>query len=165
MDSTPGEGTSFTLYLPRAYPDETGPAEEIGDERRVDGDGTCVLVVEDNEQVGRFATAALNELGYSTKLATDAQAALRALKADPDAFHIVFSDVVMPGMDGVALGQEIRRLYPDVPVILTSGYSHVLAQNGRHGFELLHKPYLIEQLSRILHKAVRWQAARRSGNA
>jgi hypothetical protein len=42
-------------------------------------------------------------------------------------------------------------------VLLTSGYSHVLAQNGKHGFQLLHKPYSVEQLSRILRKALRWQ--------
>ena len=58
----------------------------------------------------------------------------------------------MPGMDGIDLAQEIRRLYPNLPVVLTSGYSHVLAQNGSSGFELLHKPYSVEQLSRILGK-------------
>ena len=75
---------------------------------------------------------------------------------------VVFSDVVMPGMSGVDLGGEVRRLYPDVPVILTSGYSHVLAQSGRHGFELLHKPYSVEQLSRVLRKAITWQTARKA---
>ena len=68
----------------------------------------------------------------------------------------------MPGMNGIELGEELRRLYPDLPVILTSGYSHVLAQNGRYGFELLHKPYSVQQLSRVLQKAVAWQAARRT---
>ena len=67
----------------------------------------------------------------------------------------------MPGMGGIELGKEIRRLYPDVPVILTSGYSHVLAENGRHGFELLHKPYSIEQLSRVLGKSLAWQSTHR----
>lgn len=118
--------------------------------------------MEDNEDVGKFATAALEELGYETVLATGAQAALAALESGQGRFHVVFSDVVMPGMSGVELGKEVRRLYPDVSVILTSGYSHVLAQNGRHGFELLHKPYSIEQLSRVLRKAIVWQSARRT---
>ncbi len=161
VDSEPGRGTTFTLYLPRARPDaEAEPLDEREPER-VDGDGVCVLVVEDNEQVGRFATAALKELGYDCILATDAEAALAALAAGCDRFHVVFSDVVMPGMSGVDLGEEVRRLHPDVPVILTSGYSHVLAQNGRHGFELLHKPYSVEQLSRVLRKAIAWQTARK----
>ena len=70
---------------------------------------------------------------------------------------MVFSDVVMPGMTGIDLGQEIRRRHFDLPVVLTSGYSQVLSQNGSYGFELLQKPYSIEQLSRVLHKVGRWR--------
>ncbi|WP_375429392.1 PAS domain-containing protein [uncultured Sphingomonas sp.] len=162
VDSTIGEGTTFTLYLPRAYPDEATSPPGDAESSHVDGDGTCVLVVEDNQDVGRFATAALAELGYESVLAGDAGAALAALATGTAQFNIVFSDVMMPGMNGIELGEEIRRLYPDMPVILTSGYSHVLAQNGRYGFELLHKPYSVEQLSRVLQKAVAWQSARRS---
>lgn len=80
---------------------------------------------------------------------------------DAGRFDVVFSDVVMPGMTGIELGQEIRKRYHDLPVVLTSGYSHVLAQNGTYGFELLHKPYSVEQLSRILRKAATWQRRRR----
>jgi DNA-binding NtrC family response regulator len=58
------------------------------------------------------------------------------------------------GMNGVDLGREITRLYPNVPVILASGYSDVLAQNGDHGFPFLHKPYSIDQLSNILGQVV-----------
>jgi PAS domain S-box-containing protein len=160
VDSTPGEGTTFTLYLPRAYPDEAAASREKLDAEPVDGRGARVLVVEDNENVGRFARAALEELGYQSTLASDARAALAMLEADANRFDILFSDVVMPGMGGVELGQEIRHLYPSMPVILTSGYSHILAENGRHGFELLHKPYSVEQLSRVLRKAVAWRLAR-----
>lgn len=163
VDSVPGEGTTFTLYLPRAYPEGAQVAETPMDEN-VGGDGLCVLVVEDNEQVGEFATAALKEMGYDTVLAKDGHEALRLLGEGCDRFHIVFSDVVMPGMDGIELGGEVRRLHPDVPIILTSGYSHVLAQNGQHGFELLHKPYSVEQLSRVLRKATGWRS-RSSGIA
>jgi two-component system NtrC family sensor kinase len=74
---------------------------------------------------------------------------------------VVFSDVVMPGMTGVELAQEIRRRYFDLPIVLTSGYSHVLSQQGRHGFELLQKPYSIEQLSRALQKAGRRRKVKR----
>ena len=161
VDSVPDRGTTFTLYLPRAYPDEADLHAEDTAREPADGDGVRVLVVEDNAQVGEFATSALAELGYASELATNAREALDALNATPGRFQIVFSDVVMPGMGGVELGQEIRRLHPDVPVILTSGYSHVLAENGRHGFELLHKPYSIEQLSRVLGKSLAWQSTRR----
>ena len=67
----------------------------------------------------------------------------------------------MPGMSSIDLAQEIRRLHFDLPVLLVSGYSHVLAQNGTNGFELLHKPYSIEQFSRLLRKVANWQRRRR----
>ncbi len=60
----------------------------------------------------------------------------------------------MPGMGGVALAQELQQRAPHLPVILASGYSHVLAQSDAHGFELLHKPYSAEQLGRILHRVL-----------
>ena len=160
VTSRVGEGTTFTLYLPEvaapAAPAETGEPEAL-----MDGHGTRVLVVEDNRDVGAFATQTLAELGYVTVWAQDAEQALAELGVDGDRFDIVFSDVVMPGMDGIQLGQEIRRLHPALPVVLTSGYSHVLAQNGTSGFELLHKPYSIEELSRVLRKAATWHRRRR----
>jgi signal transduction histidine kinase/CheY-like chemotaxis protein len=156
-ESVVGQGSTLTLYLPRAYPDEAACEVEEEVDTLVDGAGVCVLIVEDNPQVGEFATAALRELGYDSVLAADADAALAELDKACDRFHIVFSDVVMPGMNGIELGEEIRRRHPHVPVLLTSGYSHVLAQNGKHGFQLLYKPYSVEQLSRILRKALRWQ--------
>jgi len=77
------------------------------------------------------------------------------LAVGADCFDVVFTDVVMPGMTGLELTQEIRRRYADLPVVLTSGYSHVLSEHGSHGFELLQKPYSVEQLSRVLHRVGR----------
>ena len=113
------------------------------------------MVVEDNVEVGHFATQILQDLGFETTWAVNAEEALEKLGQDGAGFDVVFSDVVMPGMGGIALATELRRRLPDMPVVLASGYSHVLAQEGPHGFELLNKPYSIEQLSRILRRVVR----------
>jgi len=113
-----------------------------------------VLVVEDNIDVGRSATEALAELGYRTTLVDNAKDAIEELVGGANRFDVVFTDVMMPGMTGLELAEEIRRLDIVVPVVLSSGYSHVLAQQGTHGFELLRKPYSIEELSRVLHKVV-----------
>jgi DNA-binding NtrC family response regulator len=83
-----------------------------------------------------------------------ASAALAALGHDEFAFDLVFSDVIMPGMNGVELATVIRDRYPGLPVVLTSGYSHVLAENAHAGFELIQKPYSVELLSRTLRKAI-----------
>ena len=150
-----GKGSTFTLYLPRvsgAGRPQAAPAEEAAP---VDGHGMSVLVVEDNIEVGSFAKDALTELGYATTLVHGAMDALAELTRNAERFDVVFTDVVMPGMTGIDLAQEIRRRHFDLPVVLTSGYSHVLSQNGSFGFELLQKPYSIEQLARVLQQGRR----------
>jgi two-component system, NtrC family, sensor kinase len=157
-----GKGSSFTLYLPRVAGAERPPQAAAEDAPPVDGHGLSVLVVEDNTEVGTFATAALTELGYATRLVENAAAALAELTRHAEAFDVVFSDVVMPGMSGIDLAKEIRRRHSDLPVVLTSGYSQALSQNGSYGFELLQKPYSIEQLARVLHKVGRWRRLKRA---
>jgi PAS domain S-box-containing protein len=157
VKSKVGQGTTFTLYLPRS---DRGIASDDRDHARGtglddEGRGCRVLMVEDNLEVGRFSTQLLQDLGYETTWAANASEALKLLEEDASRFDIVFSDVVMPGMSGVELGREIRRRYPYLPVVLTSGYSHVLAEEGRHGFELLHKPYAVEDVSRVLRRMTR----------
>ncbi len=153
VESEPGLGTTFTLFLPEIEaPEGSAPAEPDESDLSSDGTGRRVLVVEDNIEVGRFATQILQDLGYATAWSANAEEALDMLGSDGAGFDVVFSDVVMPGMGGVALAEELRRRLPDLPVVLASGYSHVLAQEGAHGFELLHKPYSAEQLSRVLRR-------------
>jgi signal transduction histidine kinase/CheY-like chemotaxis protein len=153
VSSTLGKGSTFTLYLPsvvRPTPFTALPELEV----LVDGHGTRVLVVEDNEEVGSFAMQTLEELGYVVVWVANAKEALAELGVNDARFDVVFSDVIMPGMNGIDLAQEIRRRHVNLPVVLTSGYSHVLVQKGSYGFELLHKPYSVDQLSRVLRKAV-----------
>jgi len=152
--STLGRGATFTIYLPQAAPPKEPEAAKAGSEPATTGRGYRVLVVEDNEDVGAFSTELLEDLGYKVKRVADANAALAILAADEFAVDLVFSDVIMPGMNGVELAGIIRELYPGLPVVLTSGYSHVLAENAHRGFELIQKPYSVESLSRIVRKAI-----------
>ncbi|UAJ09933.1 PAS domain-containing protein [Polymorphobacter megasporae] len=151
VESDLGAGAIFTMYLPASASDAHTPVVATNTGLPL-ARGACILVVEDNPEVGTFATEALSEMGYTAVLAPDGMTALDRLREDRARFDVVFSDVVMPGMSGIELGQEIRRLYPDLSVILTSGYSTVLAQDGAHGFELLHKPYSIDELAKVLRK-------------
>jgi len=153
--STPGQGATFTIYLPQAAP-PAGATESaaIRSEPATTGRGYRVLLVEDNDEVGRFSTELLEDLGYIVRRVADADAALAILKEDEFAVDLVFSDVIMPGMNGVELAGLVRERYPGLPVVLTSGYSNVLAENAHHGFELIQKPYSVELLSRILRKAI-----------
>ena len=155
VESTFGHGTRFMLYLPET---EGEPQREHETENAAPtpvGSGQRVLVVEDNIEVGRFAAQILEDLGYVPIWAANAEEALDKLGTDGAAFDAVFSDVVMPGMGGIALARELRRRLPDLPVVLTSGYSHVLAEDDQHGFELRHKPYSADLLGRLLSRVAR----------
>ncbi|MCG6204495.1 response regulator [Rhodopseudomonas sp. HC1] len=159
VDSELGKGTTITLRLPLSdkpieQRERTAPGDSDKSEER-----KRVLVVEDNAEVGEFSTQLLHDLGYETVLASSAEQALQLLGQDAARFNIVLSDVVMPGMDGVALGREIRTRWPNLPIVLNSGYANVLADDGHHGFELLHKPYSVEDLSKVLRRALAMSAS------
>ena len=153
--SSLGRGSTFTIYLPEVAPPAKNSDEDgIRVEASASGRGNCILVVEDNDDVGRFSTELLQDLGYAINWVNTAQAALEALAENEFAYDLVFSDVIMPGMNGVDLAIAIRERYPGLPVVLTSGYSSVLAENADRGFELIQKPYSVEALSRVLRKAI-----------
>ncbi|TQF26041.1 histidine kinase [Bradyrhizobium sp. UNPF46] len=150
-----GHGSTFSLYLPRVPPDLLPQRQAPNTAPAVAGSGISVLLVEDNIELANFAADGLTELGYSITLVDNATDALAELVMDADRFDVVFSDVVMPGMTGLDLAQAIRDRDIDVPVVLTTGYSQALSQDGAAGFDLVQKPYSIEELSRVLHRAGR----------
>ncbi|MGJ5178294.1 ATP-binding protein [Bradyrhizobium oligotrophicum] len=159
-ESEVGKGTTLTLLLPLTHK----PLERRERNAHSPDQPAArwnVLVVEDNPEVGEFSTQLLEDLGYRTVLARSGADALRMIDDSPASFDLVLSDVVMPGMDGVTLGHEIRRRLPLIPIVLNSGYSDVLAEGDRHGFSLIHKPYSVEELSRVLRLVM---AARGAGS-
>lgn len=152
VESKEGVGTTFTLYLPVTTAEERQVSVSQTPMQPM-AEGSCILVVEDNKEVGEFATQALAELGYGSHWVSDADAALGELTASPARYDAMFTDVVMPGRSGIELAEEVKVLHPDLPIVLTSGYSHVLAQEGTRGFELLRKPYSIDELAAVLARA------------
>jgi signal transduction histidine kinase/CheY-like chemotaxis protein len=150
-----GEGTVFTLYLPEVeHEARHEPIKEEIPSLVLEQGKRRVLVVEDNLEVGRFANQILQDLGYETAWATNAEEALEMVGLDAMAFDAIFSDVVMPGISGLALARELRQRRPDLPVVLTSGYSEELAHSGHEGFEFLSKPYSADQVSRALSRTM-----------
>ncbi|MDR6532515.1 PAS domain S-box-containing protein [Caulobacter rhizosphaerae] len=144
-------GTTFTLYLPSAAGQVTtvpASAAQLADVSNIPR--RRVLLVEDNEGVGKFAAGLLKELGQAVTWVGDGQAALKALNNDAEGFDLVFTDVVMPGINGLELAQLIQQQRPGLQIVLTSGYSHVIAEQGAQGFPLVRKPYSIDGLLAIL---------------
>jgi PAS domain S-box-containing protein len=144
IDSALGQGTRVTLYFPRA----TGGAEPATEEPIAVTEGGTVLLVEDNPDVAGASAALVEQLGYQVHTAPNARAALDAL--EQHSFDLVISDIVMAGdKDGLGLARAIREAYPELPVILVTGYSGA-AGNARDDFLVLRKPYQLQELSRAI---------------
>ncbi len=157
VESAEGQGAVFTLYLPQVSADAVNQNDvvpEYASGLETTARKFRVLVVEDNLEIGRFVSQILDDLGYESAWATNARQALEMAGPDAMAFDAIFSDVVMPGMSGVALANTLRRLRSDLPVILVSGYSQELACSGYEGFEFLPKPYSAEQVSQLLARVI-----------
>ena len=152
--SEPGKGSVFTLYLPRAERAAEQQAPAVAPEAVIFHDAIAVLVVEDNEALGQITCEILEVLDYRPVWAASAAAALKLLADDAGRFGLVFSDVVMPGMNGIEFGEQVRRQYPGLPVVLTSGYNSVMAEDRHHAFELILKPYTSDTLARVFRQAI-----------
>ncbi|WP_268801121.1 PAS domain S-box protein [Pseudomonas huanghezhanensis] len=156
VDSEYGKGSTFTLYLPSATPDGAAREEAVSSASHTDL-ALCVLMVEDNEDIGIFTSQTLEHLGFQVLWVSDGQSALDALGSHPESFQVVFSDISMPGMSGIELFGEIEARYPWLPVVLTTGYNddyaHLSGEQTRR-FDLLQKPYSTDALSALLHKVV-----------
>jgi PAS domain S-box-containing protein len=150
VESIVGSGTTFRLLLPAC---DRGTAGSVDRAEPVKGVlGKRVLIVEDNPQVRSFAEDLLGELGFKADVAASAGEALEKLAVSSH-YDVIFSDVVMPGMSGIDFAKAVRERSPAMPIVLTSGYSHVLVEEGRHGFPLLQKPYSANDLARALQEA------------
>jgi len=152
VTSRVGEGTCLTLYLPRTS--KTPSIAALGDRELPPRQGLSVLLVEDNDAVAEFGLGLLREMGHSATRAANATQALEMLAQGHAAFDLVFSDVVMPGINGLALAREIGKRWPHLPVALTSGYSHIVVDERSQEFELLHKPYSVRELQALFDRVV-----------
>jgi len=155
VESRVGEGSTFTVYLPgQSYVAAPAAAEE----RIAGGAGETILLVDDEEALVRLGEETLAELGYEPVGFASSSAALATFRADPERFHAVISDEAMPGMTGSELVREIRRIRPDVPIVLMSGYvSAGLAARARAAgvAEVLAKPLVARDIARSLASALR----------
>jgi PAS domain S-box-containing protein len=150
--SESGNGTTVSLYFPRLASMDI-PAETFSN-GVLDRGSERVLVVEDDQMVREFAAATLISLGYSVTPAADASEALQILETDGP-FDLVFSDVVMPGpMDGRAMASKIAAQYPNLPVVLTTGYADIERISAKSRFRPLAKPYTRRQVAEAFREAI-----------
>ena len=150
-----GHGTTFTAWLPCSGETARPPAEASPELPR--GNGESVLIVDDEQPLVRLAEETLAQLGYDPAGFDSPVAALEAFRAEPQRYGLVLIDQTMPALKGTDLAQEIRRLRPEVPIVLMSGYKgpHLTALARDAGVrEILHKPLvsrdIADSLARVL---------------
>jgi CheY-like chemotaxis protein len=163
ISSTPGQGTTVRLYLPRSEKpasDDESPARQSAESAAL---GERILVVEDKPDVRRMARRILTRLGYDVIEAEDADSALAVLSGQsvlhgqPDV-DLLFTDVVLPGnMSGIELAEEARARYPALKVLYTSGYAEDAASQGDPppaGIKFVKKPFVKRNLAGMVRHAL-----------
>ncbi|MBD8530956.1 MULTISPECIES: MASE4 domain-containing protein [unclassified Massilia] len=151
LDSTPGQGTTVNILLPRTS--EAASMRKSESAASVTGGSETILVVDDEAEIRANVAAMLTQLGYTVLSAESADAAAAMLEG-PGRIDLLFTDVIMPGaMSSTTLAERARARHPAIRVLFTSGYTeNAVIRNGRleEGVNLLSKPYAREDLARAV---------------
>ena len=154
VDSKTGAGTSFTILLPST---SACAATQPADITKAAPGTETILLVEDERDLRDLATRMLRSAGYTVLAASSGQHALSTLQSHDAQVHVVFTDVVMPGMSGADLVADLAVRYPDIRVLFTSGYTddarlgEGLIAAGGH---FIAKPYTAAELTRMLRRVL-----------
>ncbi|MCX5880412.1 MAG: response regulator, partial [Deltaproteobacteria bacterium] len=159
VESKPGQGSVFRVYLPVTAEEVTIPPEKTSKASEII-EGCTVLVVEDNEQVRKMLRMMLTHLGFTVLEARDGMEAVAVFKQPQNVIHCVLSDLTMPRMDGWQTLAALRKLSPDIPVILSSGYDEARVTAGEHTEQpnaFLGKPYEFKKLRKTIGRVLAGQ--------
>jgi PAS domain S-box-containing protein len=158
IDSAPGKGSTFRIFLPSARAVAVNERREAGSVEPLRPGTETILLVEDEPAVRRLASRALEEAGYHVLSCADGAEALAVAGREKGPIHLVVSDVVMPGMDGPSVVGEISKLRPGARVLFVSGYlgnaNDVLERLARKGAPVLAKPFTPAALSNAVRAAL-----------
>jgi CheY-like chemotaxis protein len=156
VESQLGAGTAFRLYFPAHASEMEGDSAPEGAIPR--GHGERILYLDDEAPLARLGQKILERLGYAVDVHTVPAQALEAVRRDPGRYRLMITDQMMPGMTGTELVQRVRLIRPDLPVILTTGYTATLTDEviRRLGInQLLPKPLSIELLGVAVDRVLR----------
>ncbi len=155
VSSEPGHGSSFAVYLPGSNAEL---ASKVSSEPVTTAQcHQTILVVEDQAEVRALAALILRDNGYSVVEAADAESALRVIEERVDPIHLVLTDIVMPGISGVELGQRVGQLRPGLKTIYMSGYTdpNVTANSLDPGAVFVQKPFTPQELTSKIKQILR----------
>lgn len=154
VESQIGKGTAFEVYLPLTK-DRNDKRKKP--ESQILGGKERVLLIDDEQDILEIEKEMLEKLGYNIKAVDNAQEALKLFAGQPDQFDLVITDMTMPHMTGDKLAGELRKIHPDIPIILCTGFSELISGDkagtlGIKGF--LMKPIGMKDLSRMIRNVL-----------
>ena len=161
VESEPGKGSIFRVFLPVSAEEVSQKPEEAAEAPKQEEGGT-ILLVEDEPSMRKMAMTMLTFMGYAVLEAADGAEAVDMFQQHKDEIRCVLCDLTMPRMDGWETLAALRKLSPDIPFILASGYDKAKVMSGYHAEwpqAFLGKPYMLNELS----DAIRLAMAKRSG--
>ncbi len=157
MDSVPGQGSTFGIYLPALF--ET--PKEVGGETTslsmLRGHGECILLVEDEDMVRSFTALTLRKNGYIVFEARNAQEGMEVFEKEGEKIHLVFSDVVLPDREGLDLVDSLLCRNPALKVLMCSGYIDQKSQLHfiqEKKYAFLQKPYSVPDMLRTVRTLI-----------
>ena len=156
VDSTPSVGTTFRIFIPRYKGEEQ---ETINGEQETlpRGHGETILIVEDDPQVLENTSIMLENLGYKVLSAGNPNEALRIFRERHAQIDLLFTDIIMPDMNGLQLSKEVEKINPNVSVVFMSGYTaDILDERGflQEGLHFIEKPLTISKLATTINDAL-----------
>jgi CheY-like chemotaxis protein len=151
VESEPGKGTTVRIYLPRAHGSKKKSGTKQSRDESLPRGSETVLIVDDEPDLLAAGRKALEALGYRVIVAENAEEAFRLLENNPG-INVLFTDVVMPGgINGLELASDASKQYPDLKVLVTSGFSEKIQGRGKYSRLLasyLPKPYRMADLAK-----------------
>ncbi len=155
VDSTLGQGTTFTIYFPTIR--ETGAVQKTNTAESLPTGTERILFVDDEECIADTCGELLEYQGYKVTSTTSSIEALEIFKASPDEFDLIFTDQTMPEMSGAEMAAEMLKIRPDISIILCSGYSAKVSEGEAKGIgirEFAMKPMDMKQLAIVARKVL-----------
>ena len=154
VDSEPGKGSAFYIYLPII--DDKARSEKESDKPLLTGNER-ILFVDDEETLADLGEQLLKKLGYEVVAMTSSVDALELFRTKPDQFDLVITDMTMPKMTGEKLAKELKKIKTDITIILCTGYTSGISKQKIKKMDIsafVMKPFTIQELSIIVRKAL-----------
>ncbi len=155
VDSTPGKGSRFSVFLPAKK--QATEKELRWDGREIKGGSEFLLIVDDEPEVAEVHKQILESLGYGVTARTDSMDTLALFREDPDRYDLLITDLTMPRMTGDKLTREITRIRPDMPVIICTGFSEKIDAEKIKAFgarDLVMKPFVKKEFAQTIRRVL-----------